>query len=458
MAEIGLIGLGAMGRNLALNLAGQGRTVAVYDPFDEVRQAYRPEHPGIAACDSLGELVAALAPPRAVLLMVKAGPPVDAELNRLAPLLAPGDTVIDGGNSHYLDMARRGERLGLAGLHFLGVGISGGAEGARLGASVMAGGAPAGYDRAAPLLDAIAAEVDGERCLAYLGPGGAGHFVKTVHNGIEYAVMQLIAETYALMQGPLGMAHPAMQAVFSDWNKGPRASYLLEITADILGRADPATGAPVLDMIRDRAAQKGTGQWAAEAALALGVAAPTLMEAVAARALSARPRRGDGAPAAFAGDAAALLGALGEALFAATIVAYGQGFALIAAAAAEYGWDIRAGVVARIWRGGCILRAALLDDIAAAFAAEPAPAELLDDPALAETLARAAPAWREVVAAAVGHGVAVPALASALAYWDGRRAARLPANLIQAQRDYFGAHGFERTDRPGTSHLDDGEP
>jgi 6-phosphogluconate dehydrogenase len=366
---------------------------------------------------------------------------------------------MDGGNARFQDTIRRERGLRERGLMFLGTGISGGEEGARHGPSIMAGGAPEAFARVAPVLQAIAALVDGTPCCAHLGADGAGHFVKMVHNGIEYADMQLIAETYALMQQVLGLDYPAMQAAFAEWNRGELDSYLIQITADILGKRDPETGQPMVEVILDKAGQKGTGGWTVAAALELGVPTPTLAEAVAARSLSAlKPERVAAAerltgPARQA--AADLpLTALRDALLAAKLCAYAQGFALLAGAAQEHRWALDFGTVATIWRGGCIIRARFLNRIKDAYERDRTLANLLLDPWFADLIGRAQASLREVVAAAARHGVPAPALASALAYFDGYRAARLPASLLQAQRDYFGAHTYERTDRPGAVHSD----
>ena len=393
--------------------------------------------------------------------MVKAGDAVDAQIAALQPLLATGDMIIDGGNSHYADTMRRERAAAGPGLGFLGAGVSGGEAGARHGPSIMVGGAASAFGRVQPMFEAIAARIDDVPCCARLGPDGAGHFVKMLHNGIEYADMQLIAEVYALLRGPGGMAVAELQATFAAWNEGELDSYLIEITAAILGTEDPETEGPLVDVILDRAGEKGTGRWASVAALDLGVPAPTIAAAVFARALSAlKPERVAAAPlfprerAPFAGDRSRLAATLHDALLAAKLGAYAQGFAVIAGASRAHDWSVDAAEVARIWRGGCIIRARFLDRVAAAFRGEPALANLLLDPYFRDRMTAAEGALREAVGLAAAHGVPVPALASALAYFDGYRSAQLPANLIQAQRDYFGAHTFERTDRPGAFHFD----
>jgi 6-phosphogluconate dehydrogenase len=464
-AEIGLIGLGVMGQNLALNIADHDQRVAVYNRTsgkteefvagDEARG--RPLTP----CLSLEALVGAVRRPRAIILMVKAGEATDQQIEALAPLLEPGDLIIDGGNARYPDTIRRDRTLRERGLLFSGTGISGGEEGARHGPSIMPGGAKEAYARVAPVFEAIAAKVDGQPCCTHIGPDGAGHFVKMLHNGIEYADMQLIAETYAVMKDALGLGYPEMQAIFAEWNRGELDSYLIEITADILGKNDPETGRPMAEIILDRAAQKGTGAWAVAAALELGAPAPVLAAAVGARSLSmlkeerVRAAKALAAPPQrFEGDRAALVAALRDALLAAKVCAYAEGFAIMAAAGKVHDWPLDFGAIASIWRAGCIIRARFLYRIKEAYERDPAVPSLLLDPYFADLVTRAQPAWREVVATATRHGVAIPALSSALAYFDGYRSARLPANLIQAQRDYFGAHTYERVDRPGSFHSE----
>ncbi|MCC7050062.1 MAG: NADP-dependent phosphogluconate dehydrogenase [Alphaproteobacteria bacterium] len=461
-AALGLVGVGTMGRALAANLADRGHAVAVFDQDLSRAQSLQRESRLIVAAADLDALVAKLERPRSVLLMVNAGKPVDAVLDALAPLLGRGDAVLDGGNSHYRDTARRAEALQARGIDYLGVGISGGEEGARHGASIMVGGARAAYDRARPLLDSIAARADGVACLGWFGGAGAGHFVKMVHNGIEYAVMQLIAEAWVAMERLLGLGLAECAAQVASWLDGPMRSYLLEITAELLRRRDPLTGQPVLQVISDRAGQKGTGQWTTEAALALGVPAPTLAEAVVARHLSAldAARREIAAarpaqlPSARPADTAI---AIAPALDAATLIAYAQGFALIAAAAREYAWQTDLAAVARVWRAGCIVRADCLAAIAEAWRADPAPPSLLLSPPIAQRIARGVGDLRRLVATGALQGVAMPAMASALAWYDAYGDTRLWTVLVQAQRDRFGQHGFERLDRPGKFHLDGGQ-
>ncbi len=457
--DLGLVGVGVMGANLARNFADHGVTLALMDADNAATGRLATELGAKAtAATSTADLVAALARPRALFLMVPAGKPVDATLDALLPLLATGDIVIDGGNSHYLDTERRGVRCAAQGVAFCGTGVSGGSEGARHGPAIMAGGPQDAFARIGPWLAAIAARADGAPCYARVGGGGAGHFVKMVHNGIEYAVMQLIAETYQIAREILGLGNAQLADLFAAWAH-EQDSFLLSCTADVLRADDPVSGGKLIDVIEDSAEQKGTGRWATEAALLYGTPVPTLGEAVMARALSAlrseRARLAKAIPPARTnsnGDAAALQRALRDALLAATLCAYDQGFQLIAAGSTEHKWDIDRALVARVWRGGCIVRAALLKPIAAAYEAQPARPTLLDDAAIARTLSSGEPGWRRLVAAAVGAAIPVPAYASALSWVDGLRTARLPTNLIAGQRDHFGQHGFARLDRPGRHH------
>jgi 6-phosphogluconate dehydrogenase len=459
LADIGIWGLGVMGRNLARNFADHGFAVSIADPWPAAQAAAAADTGDRIALAATPEaFVAGLSRPRRILLMVKAGAPVDAAISALAPLLTAGDAVIDGGNTHFRDTQRRVADLSKAGIDFLGMGVSGGEEGARHGPSLMVGGAREAYARAAPLLTAIAAKAGDDPCCAWLGKDGAGHYVKMVHNGIEYAEMQLIAEAYDLMHRVGGLDHAAMQAVFRRWSAGEAGSYLLEITAVILAKRDADTGRPLVELVLDKAEQKGTGQWAAVSALELGVPVPTLIAAVTARGVSALMTERHAAAGVLAGPVpqvqpgADLVEALGEALLAAKICVYAQGFALLAQAAAEFAWELDLARTAEIWRAGCIIRGHLLEPIAAAYRAAPKLANLMLAPALRAALARGQDAWRRVVATAVAQGVPVPAFSSALDYYDAYRSRRLPANLIQAQRDHFGAHGYQRTDRDGAFH------
>ena len=463
VADIAVVGMAVMGRNLALNIESRGFTVAVHNRTARTLEAFvNGEGAGkrLLPCVTLPELVAALSRPRRILLMVQAGAPVDAVLAQLQPLLDPGDAILDGGNSFFADTIRRCREAEDAGLLYLGTGVSGGDEGALRGPSIMPGGSEAAYRMVSPILTEIAAQVDGSPCCTYIGAGGAGHYVKMVHNGIEYGDMQLIAEAFSLLQQLCGMTYPAMQERFADWNRGDLDSYLIEITARILAATDPETGAPMVEVILDKAGQKGTGTWTGQSALELGAPAPTIAEAVFARSLSAAKReritaagvlRGPGTN--FTGDRADLADAIGQALYAAKICSYAQGFALMRTAASEYEWQLDYGAIAMIWRGGCIIRARFLQRIKEAYDREPNLANLMLDPYFADVLHRAQSAWRQVIGAATSSGIPVPAFASALSYFDSYRTARLPASLIQAQRDYFGAHTYERVDRPGTFHT-----
>ncbi len=457
-ADLGLIGLAVMGQNLVLNMSDHGVRVAVYNRTAEVTRDFadgRAKDANVVPTESLEELVGALARPRKVMLMVKAGAVTDAVIDQLAPLLEEGDVILDGGNAHYPDTRRRERALAERGVRFLGVGVSGGEEGARHGPSIMPGGPKGAYDEVAPILRRIAAKApDGEPCVAWLGEDGAGHFVKMVHNGIEYGDMQLIAEAYDLMGRGLGLTNEAMHAVFAGWNDGPLDSYLIEITAAILDTRDE-DGAYVLDTILDAAGQKGTGRWTAIAALEQGVPLTLIDEAVAARSLSAaldeRRRAAEllsGPDREHDGDEEAFLNDLHDALYASKIVSYAQGLALLRDAARAYDWTLDPGEAAALWRAGCIIRSRFLDDITGAFRNDPQLENLLQAPFFADAVQRAQDGWRRTVARAATLGIAAPAMSAALAFFDGYRQARGPANLIQAQRDYFGAHTFERTDRP----------
>ena len=457
-ADIGLIGLAVMGQNLVLNMDDHGFTVAVYNrTLTKVDRFMANEAQGtkVIGSHSLEELVSVLKRPRRVMIMVKAGWPVDATIESLVPLLEPGDIIIDGGNSYYGDSTRRTQELAKQGIHFIGTGVSGGEEGARFGPSIMPGGAPEAWPHVKDIFQSIAAKVaDGSPCCDWVGEEGAGHFVKMVHNGIEYGDMQLITEAYDLMNHALGMTADEMSTAFGAWNKGKLDSYLIEITTDILAFKDE-DGAPLVDKILDTAGQKGTGKWTAVAALDTGIPLTLIGEAVFSRFLSALKEDRVAASAEigrvipqYEGDKAAFLADISEALFASKIISYAQGYMLFRAASAEYGWDLAYGNIALMWRGGCIIRAAFLDDIKKAFDSQPDLANLLLDPFFKKQMANAEAAWRRVVATAVSLGVPVPAMSSALAFFDGYRRGRLPANLLQAQRDYFGAHTYERVDKP----------
>ncbi len=463
--DIAVVGLGVMGQNLALNIERHGFRVSVYNRTASVTERYvaeRARGKSIQPYTSVGDLVASLRRPRKVLLMVKAGPPVDAVLEDLLPLLEPGDIVLDGGNSHFADTTRRAERLMQSGLHFLGVGISGGEEGALHGPSLMPGGEAQAYAAVEPILTAIAARApDGTPCAAYLGPGGAGHYVKMVHNGIEYAALQLIAETYDLLHRGLRLPSSRIAEIFADWNQGELASYLTEITAAVLRRTDPDTGQPLVEVIVDQAEQKGTGRWTAQEALELGVPVPTLTASVEARSLSAlrdeRLRAAEllpGRPPSRTGQQLTDVDACRQALFAGLLTAYAQGFALLRAASAAHQFGLDLAQVAGIWRAGCIIRASLLEDILTAYRQEPDLPNLMVAANLRPRLLERQAAWRQVLRAMIEWNLPAPATAASLAYFDGYRSARLPANLIQAQRDFFGAHTYQRLDRPGSFHTD----
>ncbi|MDG0025631.1 NADP-dependent phosphogluconate dehydrogenase [Trinickia sp. Y13] len=462
---IGVIGLAVMGRNLALNIESRGYAVAVYNrsraKTDELVGQF-PDRKLVPAY-SLEQFVDSLEKPRRILMMVKAGEPTDATIAALKPLLDRGDVLIDGGNTHFTDTVRRNQELAQAGLHFIGTGVSGGEEGALKGPAIMPGGPRDAYDLVAPILTQIAAKApDGEPCVAYIGPDGAGHFVKMVHNGIEYGDMQLIAESYAVLQHVVGLTNAELAKVYTEWNAGELDSYLIEITAKIFGKRDDETGRDLVDMILDRAAQKGTGKWTSQNALDLGVPLPLITESVFARVLSSLKTQRVAAskvlpgPARkpFDGDRAALVEAVRRALYLSKVISYAQGFAQLRAASQEYGWDLDFGGIAKIFRAGCIIRARFLQKITDAYAHDPALENLLLDPYFRQVSESYQAALREIVAAAVTAGVPVPAFASAIAYFDGYRSERLPANLVQAQRDFFGAHTFERIDREGSFHAD----
>ena len=457
-ADIGLIGLAVMGQNLVLNMDDHGYTVAVYNrTTSRVDRFLENEAKGtkVIGAHSLDELVGALKRPRRVMIMVKAGWPVDATIEQLVPLLEPGDIIIDGGNSHYPDSTRRTNELAEKGILFIGTGVSGGEEGARFGPSIMPGGAPEAWPHVKPIFQDIAAKVeDGSPCCDWLGEEGAGHFVKMVHNGIEYGDMQLISEAYDLMGNALGMSADEMSAVFARWNEGKLESYLIEITADILAYKDE-DGEPMVDKIQDTAGQKGTGKWTALDALERGIPLTLVGEAVFSRFLSAlkderviASQELGSTIGAYEGDKAAFIDDLEQALYASKIVSYAQGYMLMRAASEELGWNLPYGAIALMWRGGCIIRAAFLDDIKAAFDNDPDLLNLLLDPFFKDQVQQADEAWRRVVSTAASLGIPAPAMASALAFYDGYRRERLPANLLQAQRDYFGAHTYERVDKP----------
>ncbi|PKH37945.1 6-phosphogluconate dehydrogenase [Nocardioides alpinus] len=469
-ATIGLTGLATMGRNLARNIARHDHTIAVHNRTTR-RTTDLVEEFGdegdFVACESLADLVAAVERPRAIVVMVKAGEATDAVVDELVPLLDEGDIVVDAGNAHHRDTVRRQEKLEEHGLHFVGMGVSGGEEGALNGPSIMVGGSDHAYERLRPVVESIAAVVDDTPCCAHVGPGGAGHFVKMVHNGIEYADMQLIAESYDLLRSVLGLEPAAVADVFEEWNGGDLESFLIEMTADVLRHTDAETGKPFVDVVRDAAEQKGTGRWTVQDALDLGVPVTGIAEATFARSISGHTAQRSAARKVFAtapdGDRAEVdrevfVDQVRAALYASKVVAYAQGFDQIAAGAEEHEWDIDLGEVATIWRGGCIIRAQFLDRIREAYEQEPDLTTLLTTDYFADAVKDGVDAWREVVVAAVRSGVPVPTFSSSLAYFDALRRERLPAALIQALRDDFGAHTYERVDRDGTFHTQWAEP
>ncbi len=461
---IGIVGLGVMGHNLALNMERNGFPVAGYD-LDPARTKAFLEGPAagkkIAGADSPAALMAVLDKPRRVLMMVPAGDPVDAAIAHLKPHMEPGDILIDGGNSFFLDTERRNRELAAEGFNFVGMGVSGGEEGALWGPSLMPGGQREAWDTLAPILRAIAAKAaDGQPCVEYIGPRGAGHYVKMVHNGIEYADMQLIAEIYDLLHRALGLSAAELHDIFAQWNKGELKSYLIEITGQILTETDLETGQPLVDVILDEAAQKGTGKWTSQNALDLGAPIPTIDAAVESRIISSlKDQRVNaskvihGPTATFSRDRQRLIKAARDALYASKITSYAQGFGLLQMASSEYQYDLRMGELAKIWRAGCIIRAELLNGIMAAYERNrELPNMLLDDTFRTDVESRQKE-WRFAVATAVELGIPVMASATALAYFDAYRTARLPANLTQAQRDYFGAHTYRRVDKAGVFHT-----
>ena len=458
-----MIGLAVMGQNLVLNMERHGYRVAVYNRTAAKTQEFMDgpaAGKNIFAAFTLEELVASLKKPRTVMTMVQAGAPVDAVIAQLKPLLGPGDLIVDGGNSFYRDTERRSEQLAKAGLNFLGVGISGGEEGALKGPSIMPGGQPQAYSRVEPLFRAIAAVVDGEPCVTYVGPRGAGHYVKMVHNGIEYGDMQLIAEAYDLLQRGLGLNAGELHEVFAEWNRGVLSSYLIEITAQIFTRMDEETGQPLIGLILDAAKQKGTGKWTSQDAFDVGVAIPTINAAVEARILSAFKTERESAARTFdlparrySGERQEFIRAVGDALYASKICSYAQGMQLLSVVIREYSYHLNLSEMARIWRGGFIIRAGFLNDVRAAFAENPQLPNLILSPFFRNALYSRQQAWRGVLQIALDLGIPTPAMSASLAWFDGYRSARLPANLIQAQRDFFGAHTYERVDRQGTFHT-----
>lgn len=462
--QIGVIGLAVMGKNLAFNIESRGYTVSVYNrsqsKTDDMMQEAQGKH--IVPAYSLEDFVASLEVPRKILLMVKAGEATDATINQLKPLLEKGDIIIDGGNTFFQDTRRRNQELSELGFHFIGTGVSGGEEGALTGPSIMPGGQKEAYDLVAPILTAISAKVGDDACCTYIGPDGAGHYVKMVHNGIEYSDMQLISESYFLLKQLLGLSVEELHEVFAEWNKGELDSYLIEITADIFKKYDDETGKPMVDIILDKAGNKGTGKWTSQSALDLGVPLPVITESVFARYISAlKDERVQASkqiqgpkPAPFTGDKKALIESIRKALYMSKIVSYAQGFAQMKAASEEYGWDLQYGDISMIFRGGCIIRAQFLQKIKDAYDRDANLNNLLLDPYFKDIVENYQGSLREVIATAVVNGIAVPCLSSALAYFDSYRTETLPANLIQAQRDYFGAHTYQRVDKEGIFHTE----
>ena len=467
--DIGLIGLGVMGENLVLNMESKGFSVAVFNRTTEVTEKFaagRATGKNIQPTRTIEEFVGALKKPRIAMMMVKAGAPVDAVIGEVAPLLERGDVLIDGGNSLFTDTQRRDKELEAKGIHFVGMGVSGGEEGALKGPSLMPGGSRESWEIIAPIFRKIAAQVDGEPCCRYMGPDGAGHYVKMVHNGIEYGDIQLICESYAILKDVLGMDAAQLADVFAEWNRGELESYLIEITSQIFRKIDPDTGQPLVDMILDKAGQKGTGIWTLQAAIRQYVVISTINAAVEARVISSRKEDRVAAskilpqPRArqFKSNRERLVDAVRDALYASKIVSYAQGMELLRSGSTTYDWNLNIGDIATIWRGGCIIRAKFLNRIVQAYKRDPALHNLLLDRYFTRAIRKAQPKWRLVLSTAIKHGVAAPAFSASLAYFDSYRSARLPANLLQAQRDFFGAHTYERIDKPGVFHTEWREP
>ncbi|GAA0997378.1 NADP-dependent phosphogluconate dehydrogenase [Subtercola frigoramans] len=461
-ANIGVVGLAVMGSNLARNLASrEGNTVAVYNRSPERTTLLVDEHPeaGFVASEKIEDFVASLQKPRTAIIMVQAGKGTDAVISQLADLFEEGDIIVDGGNALFTDTIRREEAVTAKGIHFVGTGISGGEEGALKGPSIMPGGSVESYKTLGPILQSIAAIAEGEPCVTHVGTGGAGHFVKMIHNGIEYADMQLIAESYDLLTKIGGLTPAAAAEVFTEWNSGDLESYLIEITAEVLKQVDAKTGKPFVDIVLDQAGSKGTGVWTVQNALDLGVPVGGIAEAVFARAVSSHPEQREAAQAVITsrptpvevGDS--FSDDVNAALYASKVVAYAQGFDAIIAGAEKYGWEINKGNIAKIWRGGCIIRAQFLNRIVEAYDKNPGLKTLLADPYFASAVANGEAAWRRIVSTAALSGIPVPGFSSALSYYDSLASKRLPASLVQAQRDFFGAHTYKRVDLPGTFHT-----
>ncbi|MFS0781032.1 NADP-dependent phosphogluconate dehydrogenase [Bacillus sp. 1P06AnD] len=464
MQQIGVIGLAVMGKNLAFNIESRGYSVSVFNRSREKTDEMMKESKGkkIVPTYTIEEFIQSLEKPRKILLMVKAGAATDATIQQIKPLLDKGDIVIDGGNTFFEDTVRRNKELSEAGINFIGTGVSGGEEGALKGPSIMPGGQKEAYELVAPIFKEISAKVEGDACTTYIGPDGAGHYVKMVHNGIEYGDMQLISESYFLLKNVLNLSAEELHEVFADWNKGELDSYLIEITADIFKKYDDETGKPMVDVILDRAGQKGTGKWTSQSALDLGVPLPIITESVFARFLSAMKDERVAAskvlsgpsPKEFNGDKKALIESVRKALFMSKICSYAQGFAQMRSASEEFNWDLKYGEIAMIFRGGCIIRAGFLQSIKDAYDRDPELKNLLLDPYFKNIVEQYQTSLREVIALAVMNGVPVPCFSAALSYYDSYRSERLPANLLQAQRDYFGAHTYERVDKEGTYHTE----
>lgn len=463
--QIGVVGMAVMGKNLALNIESRGYTVSIFNRTGSKTEAVVAEHPDkkLVPTYTIEEFVASLEKPRRILLMVQAGKGTDATIQGLLPHLDAGDVLIDGGNTFFKDTMRRNEELAESGINFIGTGVSGGEEGALLGPAIMPGGQKEAYDLVAPILEKIAAVAeDGEPCVTYIGPNGAGHYVKMVHNGIEYGDMQLIAESYDVLRKVVGLSVDEVAEVFAEWNKGELDSFLIEITANALTKKDPETGKPMVDIILDRAGNKGTGKWTSQSALDLGVPLPLITESVFARYISALKEERVAAseilpkPAeySFDGDKAVLVENIRKALYFSKIMSYAQGFAQMRTASEEYDWNLQYGEIAKIFRAGCIIRARFLQKITDAYDKNPELKNLMLDDYFMDITKNYQDAVRDVIGIAVKSGVPVPTFSSAIAYYDSYRAASLPANIIQAQRDYFGAHTYERTDRSGTFHFD----
>ncbi|RWZ49607.1 NADP-dependent phosphogluconate dehydrogenase [Labedella phragmitis] len=462
-ANIGVVGLAVMGSNLARNLASrEGNTVAVYNRSYEKTETLLSEHPeaGFVGSKTIEEFAASLSTPRTAIIMVKAGAGTDAVIDQLAQVFEPGDIIVDGGNALFTDTIRREKAVRETGIHFVGAGISGGEEGALNGPSIMPGGSAESYETLGPILSSIAAVAEGEPCVTHVGTDGAGHFVKMIHNGIEYADMQLIAEAYDLIRRGTGKSPAEIADVFAEWNTGELESYLIEITAEVLRQVDAETGKPLVDVILDQAGAKGTGAWTVQTALDLGIPVSGIAEAVFARSLSSKPAQRAAATdlpgpsdAWTVDDPETFIEDVRRALYASKIIAYSQGFDEIVAGAEQYGWDIEKGEIAKIWRGGCIIRAQFLNRITEAYAEDAGLVALVTAPYFRDAVAGAQDSWRRVVATAAHAGIPAPAFSSSLSYYDGLRADRLPAALVQGQRDFFGAHTYKRIDKEGTFHT-----